>query len=300
MKWKKIGKIFAPSTNYSWMISHASNPTAEHLHDDVFRIYFSCRDNKNRSHIGFADIDITSPSKILKLSNKPILGPGDRGAFDDSGVSIACIKTVASKKFLYYLGWNLGVTVPWRNTIGLAIYNKKTQEFERFSKAPIVDRNTVDPFSTSYPFVIYDNRRYKMWYGSHLRWGTKPKDMYHVIKYAESQDGISWVRKNIIALNFKSSHEYAISRPCVIKEKKLYKMWYSYRGTTYRIGYAESQDGISWTRKDEKVGINVSKSGWDSEMIEYPFVLDHKEKRYMLYNGNGYGKTGFGLAILEM
>jgi len=78
-------------------------------------------------------------------------------------------------------------------------------------------------------------------------------------------------------------------------------MWYSYKGTetTYRIGYAESGDGISWERMDEKVGIDVSQSGWDSEMIEYSFVFNHKGLKYMLYNGNGYGKNGIGLAVQE-
>ena len=96
-----------------------------------------------------------------------------------------------------------------------------------------------------------------------------------------------------------SSEEYAISRPSVLKEDGLYKMWYSYRGQSYRIGYAESTDGLYWERKDEEAGIDASKSGWDSEMIEYPYVFDHKGERYMLYNGNGYGKTGIGLAVLE-
>ena len=79
-------------------------------------------------------------------------------------------------------------------------------------------------------------------------------------------------------------------------------MWFSCRsgkGETYRIGYADSPDGIAWTRRDGAAGIDISASGWDSEMIEYPFVFDHKGERYMLYNGNGYGKTGFGLAVLE-
>ncbi len=80
-------------------------------------------------------------------------------------------------------------------------------------------------------------------------------------------------------------------------------MWYSFRAQpgidTYRIGYAESMDGLSWRRMDESAGIDVSSSGWDSEMICYPKVFRHKERYYMLYNGNGYGKTGFGLAVLE-
>jgi len=34
-------------------------------------------------------------------------------------------------------------------------------------------------------------------------------------------------------------------------------------------------------------------------MICYPYVFKHKGRFYMLYCGNGYGKTGFGLAVLE-
>lgn len=80
-------------------------------------------------------------------------------------------------------------------------------------------------------------------------------------------------------------------------------MWFSSRADktndTYRIRYAESDDGIKWIRKDEEVGINVSDKGWDSEMICYPFVFKHNNSHYMLYNGNSYGKSGIGLAVLE-
>jgi hypothetical protein len=264
-----------------------------------FKVYFSCRDGQNKSHIAWVDVDVNEPFKVVTLAQKPLLAPGVIGAFDDSGVSLSCIATIGGKKFLYYLGWNLGVTVPWRNSIGLAIYNDSTKEFERHSTAPLLDRNEVDPFSISYPFVMPDNGVYRMWYGSNLRWGKEQEDMAHIIKYAESKDGIMWKREGKIALNLENENEYAISRPYVIKEKNMYRMWYSFRGKSYRIGYAESGDGIKWTRMDEKAGLDVSQTGWDSEMICYPFLFDHKGKRYMLYNGNGYGRTGFGLAIME-
>jgi hypothetical protein len=78
-------------------------------------------------------------------------------------------------------------------------------------------------------------------------------------------------------------------------------MWYSYRdlNSTYRIGYAESFDGLKWTRLDDIVRLDLSANGWDNEMICYPFILDHEGSRYMLYNGNGYGRTGFGIAKLN-
>ena len=103
----------------------------------------------------------------------------------------------------------------------------------------------------------------------------------------------------LVAIDLSSEDEYAISRPSVIKESGVWKMWYSYRGDAYRIGYAESLDGRAWIRKDEYSGIETSKTGWDSEMIEYPFVFRHDGELYMLYNGNNYGESGFGLAIYQ-
>jgi|ERR1051326_345114 hypothetical protein len=299
MKWTKLGILFRTENNHPWMLTHAANPAAEHLHDNIFRLYFSCRDSDSRSYIAYADVDLGPPFVVLKVADHPLLAPGEIGTFDDSGVSFSCLTQIGGRKYLYYLGWNLGVTVPWRNSIGLAVYDPKTQTFERHGKAPLLDRSEADPYSISYPFILEDNGIYRMWYGSNLSWGREHNAMAHVIKYAESVDALHWTRKGIIALTFKDASEYALSRPCVIKEHGQFKMWYSYRGETYRIGYAESADGISWTRKDEEVGIDVSVSGWDSEMIEYPFVFEHKGERYMLYNGNNYGKTGIGLAVLD-
>lgn len=300
MKWHKLGQVFTPNNHYPWLAGYAANPVAVHQQDSLFRIYFSCRDKANRSHIGFVDVDLEPSPRVLAISDTPILTPGELGAFDDSGTSLACITLIKGQIFLYYIGWNLGVTVPWRNSIGLAIYNPEVGFFERYSPAPIMDRHRVDPYSLSYPFVLEDERLYRMWYGSNLSWGAEVEDMTHLIKYAESTDGVTWYREGHIAIPFKTEDEYAISRPFVLKEAGRYKMWYSYRRRkqTYRIGYAESIDGMQWERMDKQAGLDVSKTGWDADMICYPFIFDYGEKRYLLYNGNGYGKTGFGLAVL--
>ena len=96
--------------------------------------------------------------------------------------------------------------------------------------------------------------------------------------------------------------EYAIGRPVVIRHEREWSMWYSYRahsgGDYYRIGFATSIDGVEWERRDREVGIDVSDEGWDSEMICYPWVFRHLDRYFMLYNGNGYGKSGIGAAIL--
>jgi predicted GH43/DUF377 family glycosyl hydrolase len=301
MRWQKLGNVFCAQGQFPWMLTHAANPVAEWRSDDVFRVYFSARDERRRAHIGYVDIDLNAPLRVLALSDTPVVGPGDAGLFDDSGTSMGCLVNHEGRRYLYYLGWNLGVTVPWRNSIGLAISEGPDAPFVKASRAPVVDRNDIDPFSISYPWILMDEGRWRMWYGSNLSWGTgaKQEEMAHLFKYAESPDGLDWRREGIVALPFKDSGEYAMSKPTVVRDADMYRMWYSYRGNAYRIGYAESPDGTNWTRRDELVGIAPSSNGWDAGAICYPCVFDHKGERYMLYNGGRYGDTGFGLAILD-
>ncbi|MBC7405122.1 MAG: hypothetical protein H7252_05505 [Cytophaga sp.] len=300
MRWKKLGLVFCPSGEFEWMHSHAAVPIAESLGKNLFKIYFSSRDKDNKSFTCYVVIDIEHPNKLLDLSTKPVMVPGGLGEFDDSGAMGTWLTTYKGKDFLYYAGWNLGVTVPFRNSIGL--YTRTNGgEFTRHSSGPIVDRSMYEPHFCGSCAVLPSEDFWRMWYLSCTGWQMrdgKPQHRYH-LKYAESLDGVIWQRNGVVAIDFANEHEYAISRPSVIRDSDRWRMWYSFRGQSYRIGYAESDDGRQWTRLDSKAGIDVSATGWDSDMIEYPFVFDHGNQRYMLYNGNGYGITGFGLAVLE-
>ncbi|WP_455921243.1 hypothetical protein [Pseudomonas putida] len=301
MKWKKLGLCFSPTGENEWMQTHAAVPIAEHLHDDIFRVYFSSRDSTNRSFTGFVVIDLKHPTQPLEVSATPVLAPGAMGEFDDSGAMATWLAQKDETRYLYYIGWNLGRTVPFRNSIGIAS-SSNGNSFQRLFDGPIVDRSAVEPHFCASCCVLPDGAIWRMWYLSCTGWHTnaagQPEHAYH-IKYAESADGLSWQREGHVAIDYESEDEYAISRPSVIRDVDGWKMWYSFRGDAYRIGYAESQDGRNWQRMDNRAGISVSENGWDSEMIEYPFVFDHGGERYMLYNGNDYGRSGFGLAVLE-
>jgi hypothetical protein len=298
MKWVKRGVVIEPPLQLPWAASHAAVPHAEGKNDGA-EVYFTTRDERRRSHIARADLDLVTGGVVV--ADEPVLVPGPLGAFDDSGVMSSCLVRDGERSLLFYQGWSLGVTVPFYVFAGCAVREREDHRFERVSPAPILGRHSVDPYMCSSPWVLRDEGRWRMWYVSSLGWKAQSAGPPHYvvhIKYAESPDGLEWERDGHVCIDFASADEYAISRPCVVKDGALYRMWYSHRGSTYRIGYAESSDGLSWERKDRQVGIDVSPAGWDSDMVEYACVFDHGGSRHMLYNGNGYGESGIGHAVL--
>jgi len=304
--WKKLGLIFLPNGEYEWMKTHAMMPVMDLLENDLARIYFSTRDSKGRSQGAYIEINLNDPFKILKISDEPVLKLGQLGAFDDAGIMPTCIVNHDKKKYLYYNGWTLGKNVPFFSFNGVAISEDGGNSFVKKSRGPaVLYSNEVDPYSTFAPTVLIENDVWKIWYVSLIKWVYEDDKLkhYYNIRYAESSDGINFKREGIVCIDFANKYEYAIARPFVLKENGIYKMWYSVRESenikTYRIGYAESEDGKEWIRMDSEVNLDVSESGWDSEMIEYSYIFDFKGKRYMLYNGNEYGKSGVGLAVMQ-
>ena len=305
-QWDKLGQVFSPNGQYDWMQSHASTPTPEVRPNGLLRVYFTCRNASNQSHIGWADFDGARNFALEGLSEQPVVAPGTAGLFDDSGVAMGWLYTINHHRYLYYLGWNLKVTVPWQNTIGLAIARPGSDAFEKYSRAPIMDRSHEDPYSISYPCLLpAAGGGHRMWYGSNLGWGKDEASMQHVIKEAYSPDGIHWQRSHEVAVPLQYNNEYAIARPCVVPHQGAYHMWYTYRGrdavSTYRIGYARSATGHAWQRLDDAANITVSTdpTAWDHQMVQYPYVFPYQGRWYMLYNGNHYGKTGFGIALAK-
>lgn len=295
MKWRKLGLIYAPAGDKWWARQYATIPTVDVL-GDVLRVYFASLDENKYGRIGFVDLDAKDPTRILYESQEPVLDVGELGSFDDCGVNASCVIHFGNTVYLYYIGWQRCERVPYMLFTGLAI-SKNGGEFKRL-RVPILDRTMAEPFSRSAPFVMREGETFRMWYWSCWSWSSGHYN--NDIQCAHSPDGVHW-RDSLLCFAPERDGDYAVGRPWVIKEDGLYKMWYSIRSTLqpYRMGYAESRNGLSWTRKDNEVGLYRSESGWDSEMVEYPCVVDAAGKRYMFYNGNQHGRTGFGCAVLE-
>lgn len=301
-KWQKLGLLYRPpeANQHPNLVSHAANPLPVLIEGDVYRVFFSGRDAGNRSSVGAVDIDIVK-RKIVQKYNQPFFEHGPENSFYADGVSIGNCYEVNGVQYMLFMGWQTPNEGHWRGDIGrLIVHPDLTLALD--SEAPLMGSDLLDPISLSYPWVLKNKADgYSMWYGSTKTWDAGNGEMLHVINHASSMDGQNWKREGL-SVPYELGRAQAFSRPTVIGDAEAgYEMWFSYRGGSgqkYRIGHALNKNGRGWQLALTEVSIDVSLDGWDSEMIEYPFVFDHKGMRYMLYNGNGYGKTGFGLAVL--
>jgi hypothetical protein len=300
MRWKKLGQLYSPQAVHPKISTHAANPLAMFLEGNVYRVFFSGRDEQNRSSVGFVDVDIINRT-VMYIHNKPVFEHGPENSFYSHGVSIGNCYESDGGRYILFMGWQRPKAGHWRGDIG-RLRLKDNASMELDGGNPFMSSDATDQHSLSYPWVLRELDQYRMWYGSTVTWDAGNGEMLHVINHAISVNGHEWNRLGL-ALPYTIGVAQAFSRPTVVVDPDGYHMWFSYRsgkpGQKYRIGYAHSTLGANWELRLADTGIDVSESGWDSEMIEYPFVFDHKGQRFMLYNGNAYGRTGFGLAALE-
>ena len=305
MLWHKLGVVFKPDGAMDWAVSHAMVPTPMCIGNDIVRVYVSFRDKLSVGRIGYVEVSADDPVKVLAVSNQPVLDVGLRGTFDENGVIPTCVVDVTlDTKYMYYVGFELGTKIRYRLLTGLAVSHDGGKSFQRLRRTPILERSDEELYFRCGPFVLKEGGVFKMWYVGGSSWTViagKEMPVYE-LKYLESSDGIEWglLGKTCLALNDPDEHGFG--RPFVVKENGLYKLFYSIRRrslATYRLGYAESKDGINWQRYDQELGLDVSPEGWDSEAIMYSAVIRLRNRTYMFYNGNNFGETGFGVAVLE-
>ncbi len=302
MRWEKQGLIYAPDGSSSWARSHAMMPTPLMMPDGRIRVYIGSVDKKTVGRIGYVDVDAHNPTKILRVCSQPVLDIGAPGNFDDNGVVPSCILRRGTEIWLYYVGFQLGTEVRYRMFSGLAISQDGGDTFHRKQTSPILAQGAGESLFRTAPWVMPDGDGWVMWYvggdefiHSHGKWLPT-----YLLRRIESPDGIVWPRTGDPMFELGGEDEIGFGRPCVIKGHERIRMLYSIRSRTgaYRLGYAESQDGETWSRRDHCLGLDISNSGWDSQMTCYASVLKSTPETLMFYNGNDYGRTGLGVATL--
>lgn len=316
MKWNKLGKIFTP-TEHSLPNNcreFAQSPQALEFEDFV-RIYFSTREldatGKYLSHIAFVDFD-KDFKKVLNVSRNPVIKLGNLGCFDEHGIFPISPVRDKDRILAYTTGWNRKISVSNDASIGLAVSTDNGVTFTKLGEGPVLTSSLHEPFLVADGFVSIFEGVYHMWYIYGSKWIVDPSEIspqrVYKIVYAQSHDGMHWEKQGKHLISDSLNENECQALPTVIKIKNRYHMYFCFReavgfrtipGRGYRLGYAYSDNLVDWVRDDGNVGIGLSQEGWDSGMMCYPNIFRVNEKIYLLYNGNDFGRNGFGLAELE-
>jgi predicted GH43/DUF377 family glycosyl hydrolase len=315
-KWEKLGKIFDPRDHQTGSLMQEFAQSASVLIFEKFvRVYFSSRpaptpDGRQLSYMFYIDLDRHNLLKILSIVNEPILSLGALGTFDEFGTNPLSVIRDQDEVRVYYSGYTRCESVPFNAAIGVAISHDDGVSFSRLGDGPVLSYGPDEPYLHGSPRIRKFGGKWYLWYVAGKEWlqteGNKPEPVYK-IRMASSDDGINWVKFGKDLIEDKLGEHECQACPDVTFRDGKYHMFFSYRYSHnykgreggYRIGYASSDDMITWHRRDEMAGMSVSESGWDSEMASYPHVFMLDGETYMLYQGNGMGRDGIGLAKLD-
>lgn len=315
MKWNKRGKIFDPTkyTLPNGCIEFSQAPQVLKF-DNYIRVYFSTRKRESSglylSHIAFVDFS-NDFNTVLRVSDKTVIPLGELGCYDEHGIFPLNVTRANGKIYGYISGLNRRSSVSIDSAIGVSVSNDDGNTFHRIGNGPVLCSSLLEPFLICDPFVQFIDEKYHMlyvygkkWYKSNL---SDVPDRVYKIGYASSVDGINWIKEGKQLIEDVIDENECQALPTFIKIGDIYHLFFCYRHSkgfrnekdkAYRLGYATSSDLINWKRDDSKSGIDVSDSGWDSEMLCYPHIFESAGKIYLLYNGNEFGRSGFGVAEL--
>jgi hypothetical protein len=317
MKWRKLGKIFDP-TEYELAdncTNYAQGPQALPLADGV-RVYFSTRERdatgKFLSHISYVNFD-RAFSTVVGVADHTVLPLGDLGAFDEHGVFPIHLFRNGDELWGYTTGWSRRISVSVDTAIGLAISRDGGETFEKVGNGPVMAASLREPFLIADPFVLKIGAAFHMWYIFGSRWwpavsADEQPERVDQIAHAPSTDGVNWDRESREIIADKLHRDECQALPSVLQFDGRYHMVFCYRDVAgfrtnresgYRLGYAYSDDLQEWIRDDDALGLDVSPGEWDSDMMCYPQLFAHDGRIWLLYNGNHFGRDGFGLAVLE-
>lgn len=313
--WKKLGKVFAPQevAGRPWLKEFAQAP-ATLVCDTYVRVYFSCRppadgNGQYVSYSAWVDLDRSDLTRVLRVSEQPILPLGGLGEFDEFGTYPVSVIRDGEQIRAYYAGWTRCESVPFNVAIGLATSTDGGATFAKAGSGPVLSYTPDEPFVLSGPKIRRYDGVWYLWYIAGRKWKVvdgRAEPVYK-IRMASSLDGLAWTRDNRDLIDSRVEADEAQASPDVFYANGKYHMFFCYRYSGnyrgkefgYRIGYASSTNLHDWVRDDSKAGIDVSDSGWDEEMISYPHVFELDGQTYMAYLGNQVGRHGFGLAILD-
>lgn len=318
MVWQRHGLLFAKPDNVGWWKSHAQAVTPLVLEPRRWRLYFSGRDGQNRSRILFVDVDPLDEMRILERRLEPVLDLGPPGSFDSAGQGACAALIRGGAVHLYYAGIHLRRDVPYGLAIGLAV-SADGCRFERAVPGPVLAPGPDEPWFCSIAHVTEEaaggteGGGLTAWYTSGAGWVALPQggfDPVYGLASARSPDGIRWCLRPGTRVP-ASVETGSLTRPwaAVIRGRPL--LFFAQRGSFGFRSEAGSAYRLRHLRLDAagrpagaqaaiRFATPPAPGDWDGFMQAYPSVLPLQGGHVMFYNGDGFGRDGFGWATLDL
>lgn len=297
-----------PTNNPLWL-SHAQVPTVLPLHADLWRIYVAGRDRHNRARVFVADFE-PATLRVTHIHPKPVLDLGTKGAFDENGVGPGAAVFTGDRIRLYYSGVAARSEVPYRAGIGIAESTDNGLSFHKLDPAPALGGEADGLFGAATPTIMRETDGWSMWYSRFLDWrrvNGKLEPIYD-IGLATSEDGLNWTPAPKPALSLSGEHEGGLVRAHAmsIGGRQILiagaRGWQDFRAggaETYHFILAEETGQGGWKRLPGRLDPEkVETNGWDNDMRCYPHPIQWRGKTLLFYNGNNFGRDGFGVAEL--
>lgn len=302
-QWIDLGLRFeAPGSGL--LRTHAMLPTPIVLADCI-RVFFSSCDAELRGRIFCVDLSLDHPHTVIHFDPAPVLDLGAAGSFDADGVNPCHLEIVDDVWRLYYVGWQrLSQDVPYTLLAGLALSDDRGKTFVRWKYEPVLPATPDERYFRTAPFVRRVGDGFEMLYIGGNRFVGSPSGKLlprYAIRRSRSMDGIRWSDPaEDVLLPDEVRGEIGFGRPRIeTLPGQAPALMVSVRTEqTYTLMSGPWDEGPFDRSRLVKV-IDAAPHGWASEMTCFGATCQVEGRTLLLYNGNGFGRTGFGLAYRD-
>lgn len=293
--WRKLGRVFAPLGGLLTR-SHVMLPTP-HVMADRVRVFYAGCDDDLRGRVFFADFAPEPPFDLMAADPEPVCDVGAPGSFDCDGVNPSQIIETDDGLMLLYIGWRRGpAETPYTLFGGVAKSTDGGMSFERRSEPLLPPRPGERLFRTA-PHISRDEEGYRLLYigGDRFTSGEagRATPVYSLMEL-RSADLWSWngPARTLMSPD-TSAGEVGFGRPVITPDGNLMVSLRTLAG--YRL--VETSLAFSpEARPVLEAVVPEPMEAWEAQMTCFGAVCRVGPNELLFYNGDGYGRTGLGLA----
>jgi hypothetical protein len=269
---------------------------------DRVRVFFASCDDEMRGRVFFADFDREPPFRLIRRSAGPVLDIGPPGAFDCDGANPSHALTTADGRLtLLYIGWRRGPPeAPYTLFAAVAFSADEGLSFER-ATAPLLAPRAGERLFRTAPFIEAREDGWRLLYigGDAFAPGPDGRRLpTYSLMELRSDDPWRWDgAPRLLLAPDAASGEIGFGRPVAYERPgEGRRLMLSVRTTLgYRL-VEGARDFSPGARPALRPVIEPPLEPWEREMTCFgaPCVVGGHE--LLFYNGDGYGRTGVGLA----